>query len=47
MKMLIHSLSEEKKEQAQKYVRFCIRGKLGKTVPIILDELKNIFTVKK
>jgi len=33
------ALSEEKKEQAQKYVRFCIRGKLGRTVPIILDEL--------
>lgn len=32
-------LSKEKIEQAQKYVRFCIRGKLGRTVPIILDEL--------
>lgn len=34
-----NGLSKEKKELAQKYVRFCIRGKLGRTVPIILDEL--------
>lgn len=32
-------LSKEKIKQAQKYVRFCIRGKLGRTVPIILDEV--------
>lgn len=31
--------SKDQKEQAQKYVRFCIRGKLGRTVPVILDEL--------
>lgn len=33
-----NGLSKDQKEQAQKYVRFCIRGKLGRTVPVILDE---------
>ncbi|XP_039306736.1 uncharacterized protein LOC120358084 [Solenopsis invicta] len=34
-----NGLPTDKKEQAQKYVRFCIRGKKGRTVPVILDEL--------
>lgn len=35
---IFNGLSKEQKEQAQKYIRFCIRGKLGRTVPVILDE---------
>lgn len=31
------SLSTEHKRIAQKYVRFCIRGKLGRTVPVLLS----------
>ncbi|XP_066600560.1 uncharacterized protein [Prorops nasuta] len=31
------SLSEEGKKQASRYVRFLIRGKLGRTVPVLLD----------
>ncbi|KYN22043.1 hypothetical protein ALC57_05567 [Trachymyrmex cornetzi] len=34
-----NKLSEDKRDLAQKYVRFCLRGKLGRTVPIILDEI--------
>lgn len=44
-----NGLTKEKQEQAQKYIRFCICGKLGRTVPIILDEFEmhsNIFAVK-
>ncbi|XP_071653728.1 uncharacterized protein [Temnothorax longispinosus] len=33
---IYNSLSIEDKEIAQKYVRFCIRGKLGRTVPVLL-----------
>lgn len=31
------SLSAQHKEIAQKYVRFCIRGKKGRTVPVLLS----------
>jgi len=31
------SLSEEDRKIAEKYVRFCIRGKLGRTVPVLLS----------
>lgn len=31
------SLSAENKKIAEKYVRFCIRGKLGRTVPVLLS----------
>jgi len=33
---IFNSLSEENKKVAKKYVRFCIRGKLGRTVPVLL-----------
>lgn len=31
------SLSAEDRQIAEKYVRFCIRGKLGRTVPVLLS----------
>ncbi|XP_011706114.1 PREDICTED: uncharacterized protein LOC105461309, partial [Wasmannia auropunctata] len=31
------SLSTDDRKIAQKYVRFCIRGKLGRTVPVLLS----------
>lgn len=31
------SLSMEDKKIAEKYVRFCIRGKLGRTIPVLLS----------
>ncbi|KYN06057.1 hypothetical protein ALC62_03000 [Cyphomyrmex costatus] len=31
------SLSEKDKKIAEKYIRFCIRGKLGRTVPVLLS----------
>lgn len=31
------SLSQEHKKIAEKYIRFCIRGKLGRTVPVLLS----------
>lgn len=31
------SLSKENKRIAEKYIRFCIRGKLGRTVPVLLS----------
>lgn len=31
------SLSTENRQIAQKYVRFCIRGKLRRTVPVLLS----------
>lgn len=34
---MYNSLSQENKEVAEKYVRFCIRGKLGRTVPVLLS----------
>ncbi|XP_029157970.1 uncharacterized protein LOC114930372 isoform X2 [Nylanderia fulva] len=34
---MYQSLSTENKKIAQKYVRFCIRGKLGRTVPVLLS----------
>ncbi|XP_045477756.1 uncharacterized protein LOC123682945 [Harmonia axyridis] len=34
---LFQSLSEKSKEIAKKYVRFTIRGKLNRTVPVLLD----------
>jgi len=33
---VFNSLSEENKKIAEKYVRFCIRGKLSRTVPVLL-----------
>jgi len=33
---IFNSSSEENKKIAEKYVRFCIRGKLGRTVPVLL-----------
>lgn len=33
---VFNSLSEENKKVAEKYVRFCIRRKLGRTVPVLL-----------
>lgn len=38
---IFNSLSEENKKIAQKYVRFCIRGKLGRSVPVLLSS--NLF----
>ncbi|XP_067214617.1 uncharacterized protein [Linepithema humile] len=35
------SLSDKHKKIAEKYVRFCIRGKLGRTVPVLLT--KDLF----
>ncbi|XP_071581740.1 uncharacterized protein [Temnothorax nylanderi] len=34
---LYKSLSKEHKKIANKYIRFCIRGKLGRTVPVLLS----------
>lgn len=34
---IYQSLSEEDRQIAEKYVRFCIRGKLGRTVPVLLS----------
>lgn len=34
---IYNSLSMEEKQIAQKYVRFCKRGKLGRTVPVLLS----------
>lgn len=31
------SLSKENRKIAERYVRFCIRGKLGCTVPVLLS----------
>jgi len=31
------SLSRANKKIAEKYIRFCIRGKLGRTVPVLLS----------
>lgn len=33
---IYNSLSQEHKKIAEKYIRFCIRGKLGRTVPVLL-----------
>ncbi|EFN74603.1 hypothetical protein EAG_00100, partial [Camponotus floridanus] len=38
---IFNSLSEENKKIAQKYVCFCIRGKLGRSVPVLL--LSDLF----
>lgn len=34
---IYNSLSQEHKKIAEKYIRFCIRGKLGRTVPVLLS----------
>lgn len=34
---IYNALIEENKKIAQKYIRFCIRGKLGRTVPVLLS----------
>lgn len=36
-KDIYNSLSKENKKVAEKYVRFCIRDKLGRTVPVLLS----------
>lgn len=39
-------LSEEDTKIAEKYVRFCIRGKLGRTIPVLLsNDLYNCVTL--
>ncbi|XP_067217009.1 uncharacterized protein [Linepithema humile] len=44
---IYESLSEENKKIAENYSRFCIRGKLGRTVPVLLTNelLKCINTI--
>ncbi|XP_066603873.1 uncharacterized protein [Prorops nasuta] len=37
-KDLFHSLSKKNQEIARKYVRFTLRGKLNRTVPVLLNE---------
>ena len=34
---IYNALSKENKEIVEKYVRFLIRGKLGRTVPVLLS----------
>lgn len=34
---IYNSLSQEHKKIVKKYIRFCIRGKLGRTVPVLLS----------
>lgn len=44
------SLSKENKKIAEKYIRFCIRGKLGRTVPFVLlsnDVLESVNLILK
>jgi len=43
------SLSAENRKIAEKYVRFCIRGKLGRTVPVLLSNnlFQNIMLILK
>ncbi|KAM0726627.1 hypothetical protein ACS0PU_007811 [Formica fusca] len=43
------SLSTESRIIAEKYIRFCIRGKLGRTVPVLLsnDLFQSIILILK
>jgi len=43
---IYNTLSTENRKIAEKYVRFCIRGKLGRTVPVLLsNELFDCVTL--
>jgi len=39
------SLTMEDRKIAEKYVRFCIRGKLGRTVPVLSNDMFDCITL--